>query len=144
MTNFKEKECKLCGDLFKPAGPAAKYCTVCGPSYRHELQNKLAYDYKIRTGLIKEPGVGKGGNQYIGEDHPQYTNGRNTFKRRRLEIREELRFCNRCSKDLKYLGPYHWVLHHIDWDRENNTDDNYELLCKRCHQLEHDCEGNLI
>lgn len=32
-----------------------------------------------------------------------------------------------------------WVGHHKDHDRTNNTIENLSLLCKRCHQIEHEC-----
>jgi hypothetical protein len=37
------------------------------------------------------------------------------------------------------VGKYEWVVHHRDHDRSNNVDENFELLCKRCHQIEHEC-----
>jgi len=59
------------------------------------------------------------------------------FMRRRLELKEELQACQRCAKDLTDASRYEWCVHHIDHDRTNNTDDNFELLCKSCHQTEH-------
>jgi 5-methylcytosine-specific restriction endonuclease McrA len=36
-----------------------------------------------------------------------------------------------------------WVVHHRDHNHANNVDSNFELLCKSCHQKEHDCQSNL-
>lgn len=34
-------------------------------------------------------------------------------------------------------------MHHKDHNRKNNREENFELLCKRCHQVEHECWKNL-
>jgi hypothetical protein len=72
-----------------------------------------------------------------------WSNGISFFEKKRREIRDTRRYCERCDKDLKDVGQYHWCVHHKDHDRTNNKLENFELLCKRCHQLEHDCESNL-
>lgn len=45
--------------------------------------------------------------------------------------------CMRCGST-KFL-----VTHHKDGNRKNNSLDNLEKICKRCHQLEHNCKSNL-
>ena len=35
------------------------------------------------------------------------------------------------------------AVHHKDHNRKNNVESNFELLCKRCHQVEHECWKNL-
>ena len=41
--------------------------------------------------------------------------------------------CEKCS------SKSHLVVHHKDEDRENNNPDNLETLCKKCHQVGHEC-----
>jgi hypothetical protein len=47
--------------------------------------------------------------------------------------------CNRCGTIKKLL------VHHKDENRYNNPDDgsNWEILCKKCHQILHECRKNL-
>ena len=45
--------------------------------------------------------------------------------------------CERCGSTFKLL------VHHKDEDRYNNAIDNLETLCKRCHQIHHECWKNL-
>lgn len=61
----------------------------------------------------------------------------NYFMTRRREILKERKYCNRCNKYLLNLNRFEWCVHHIDHDRTNNTEENFELLCKACHQAEH-------
>ena len=72
---------------------------------------------------------------------PFYKNGIGDFIRFRRELEEK--YCNRCGKDLTNASRYQWVVHHKNHDRTCNTVDNFEVLCKRCHQLEHTCADNL-
>ena len=44
-----------------------------------------------------------------------------------------------CARCWKHLTARQMLLHHIDHDRHNNVLSNMEGLCKRCHQLEHEC-----
>ena len=51
--------------------------------------------------------------------------------------------CERCGKDLEDATRWKWCVHHKDHDHSNHELSNLELLCKRCHQLEHSCQDNL-
>ena len=73
----------------------------------------------------------------------QYKNGAGFFNRMRDRIKEERRFCERCGKDLKDANRYQWVVHHKDHNHFHNVIENYELLCKTCHQKEHECGKQL-
>lgn len=46
------------------------------------------------------------------------------------------RTCERCGASTNLL------VHHRDRNRHNNSLDNLETLCKRCHQIEHRCWEN--
>lgn len=91
----------------------------------------------LRTG--HKVGVGKGGANRKGAEDEQFTSGIGYFHKSTHRIRRERRFCERCHKDLINVGRYFWCVHHRDRNRANNCDENFELLCKRCHQIEHNC-----
>lgn len=76
-----------------------------------------------------------------GKDSPFYKTGIGDFFRYRRELREK--HCNRCGKDLTRASRFQWVVHHKNHDRTCNTEDNFEILCKRCHQIEHNCADKL-
>jgi predicted nucleic acid-binding Zn ribbon protein len=100
----------------------AKYCSAkCRSAY-------ISYKWRVKNGLIKKPGVGSGGNQW-GEDNHQFKNGIGTYNAN--AFKHYGRICNRCKTEENLL------VHHIDEDRTNNSLDNLEVLCKRCHQNHH-------
>lgn len=118
------------------------YCEV----HRQEALDKRKEKARVNiaasraaSGKIKKPGVGKGGNPYRGADHPSYKHGKYMFEHLRYEVKEEMVHCERCDKDLTDAGQYWWVVHHKDHNQYNNARTNLELLCKRCHQIEHEC-----
>lgn len=133
MVNLKDKNCTECGSVFSPTGRAAKYCGSCAERKRKEATTRA-----IRK-RAKMPGVGKGGFPHRGKDHPLYTHGRFTYETIRNEIRQDRKCCERCSKDVSEAGHYEWVIHHRDHNQYNSALENLELLCKRCHQIEHQC-----
>lgn len=146
MPVFEPRRCKAdtCGIEFTPTGPAAKYCPGCSRRKSLERARINMQAHRIRTGKTKKPGSGKGGNNAKGLDDSQYASGIAYFVRSRERIKEARgNSCERCMKDLRSSSKYEWVIHHRDHDRSNNCDENFELLCKRCHQLEHDCESAL-
>lgn len=74
-----------------------------------------------------------------GTAHWNYKDGAYTYETIRNEIKQDVGCCERCSADLTNATHYQWVVHHIDHDHYNNDRANLELLCKRCHQIEHEC-----
>jgi len=96
-------------------------------------------EYRARLG--KMVGVGSGNAQGRGKDHHSYKNGTGTIPRH--EIKDLIRYCEFCEKDLLDATSGYWVIHHKDHDHTNNDISNLQLLCKRCHQLEHNCIDNL-
>jgi hypothetical protein len=77
-----------------------------------------------------------------GENHWNYKDGSYTYETIRGELRQEIRYCERCDKDLLEAKHHNWVIHHRDHNHFNNERSNLELLCKSCHQIEHDCVKN--
>lgn len=132
MRTFKEKVCE-CGTNFIPSGPASRYCGSCADTKRREAVARA-----IRA-KAKFPGVGKGGFPHRGEAHPLFKHGRYTYETTRREIKAEVGRCERCSTDLSEATRYQWVIHHRDHNPYNYSRENLELLCKRCHQIEHEC-----
>lgn len=141
MPKFNMKSCENpgCDSVFMPTGPAARFCQECAAEIRKARNRDNSQRFRIAHGLVEKPGVGKGGNNRKGHEDSQYTTGIGGFMNIRRVIKEQRRYCNRCDKDLIDAGRYEWVVHHIDHDRTNNSEDNFELLCKRCHQVEHEC-----
>ena len=133
------KICKVCHQLFKPAGRCSKYCSVYCFRIIQRGKHKDIYTPRRIKQMGGVPGVGKGGRVGSGKDNPAYKNGIGVFQNERTTIKNERRFCERCDKDLKYVSRYYWCIHHKDHDRTNNDPTNWELLCKRCHQIEHNC-----
>lgn len=133
--------CKNCNKEIERKAPAQKFCPTCSEIKRIEARDRGQREYRKRKGL--PVGVGRGGSNKKGADDSQYKSGIGTFQRLRKKMKEEINRCNRCGKDLSTATHYQWACHHIDHDRTNNDPSNFELLCKRCHQLEHDCFSHL-
>lgn len=142
MAKEFSKVCITCGCSFIGTGPAARYCP------EHQEQNRLRVLREQRervarvrasTGQIKKPGVGKGGNPHKKEQHPSYRHGFYVAQRQSAEVKARQRYCERCSTDLLNVSRWQWCVHHKDHNHCNHDDTNLELLCKRCHQIEHEC-----
>lgn len=140
MPTFSVRQCELCSATYTPTGPAARFCPSCSLQRKRERDRQGTARYRKKYGLIKNPGVGKGGANQRGPEDTQFKTGIAYFMKSRRRIKEERRYCERCGKDLIDATRYEWVIHHRDHDRTNNVDENFELLCKRCHQLEHECQ----
>lgn len=143
MICFKNKKCQVCGTEYTPKGPASKFCQPCSTQRAKDASRRHSYQHKLDKGLIKNPGVGKGGSNAKGVEDSCYKTGIAFFQRSRQKIRLDRKLCERCGKNLLKATRFDWVVHHKDHNRENNTLKNFELLCKRCHQLEHDCISSL-
>ena len=154
------KVCRHCNISFTASGPSACYCSECNKLRKKKTVSKGVQRVPCRVNFIQyrvlirhqkelyDLGLHKTQEQAEAvvaqfrlenprEQHCQITSNIGYFVQRGPEIKEELGKCNRCSKDLTNATRYEWCLHHRDHDRNNNTDENFELLCKRCHQLEH-------
>lgn len=139
-----EKECTRCSAAFVGKGPAAKYCHECVVIRKAEVkeqQRVYVAAKRAELGLIKKPGSGKGGNPLMGKDHQNYKHGMYVFETLRHRIREEIRCCERCGKDLINVKPYNWCVHHKDHNHWNHIRTNLELLCRSCHAIEHEVGG---
>lgn len=136
--------CNICGLEHIKQGKTGNLPKICStPNCKREYQRQKMQEFRerkaVETGTEDRIGIGKGGGQPKGRNSPSYKNGIKYFHDSAKRIKEERRFCECCGKDLIDADRYHWCVHHIDHDRTNNEDSNFKLLCKRCHQVEHEC-----
>lgn len=141
---MKIKKCKHCETEYQ-ATTSQRYCSPeCRKAASLIYQRNYQYDYAVKSGRIKQPGVGKGGTTGLGDKNPRYKDGLYMIKKRiGPQLKIERRFCEKCGKDLKDATHYLWVIHHKDHDQSNNSIDNLALWCKRCHQIHHGCYKHL-
>lgn len=136
-----EKVCNNCEEVFTPKRKDATYCykKVCRSARSRIITQQYRRRKAVEEGREDRVDIGRGGGQKKGEDSPFYKNGIRYFHAEAGKVKDERRYCERCNEDLIDADRWHWCVHHIDHDRTNNKRDNFELLCKRCHQLEHEC-----
>jgi hypothetical protein len=131
--------CEECGiTIDKTNAPARRFCCSCAKSIAKRKRKEYSDKHRLKKGV--KVGVGSGNNQASGEAHYGYKSGIGLYKRIVKERGDTN--CNRCGIDIDFSQHYKWVVHHIDHNRKNNTSENLELLCKKCHQHEHDCFGH--
>lgn len=120
----ESKECLRCTNMFQPTGANCKRCKSC--RREHELESRRENWHKtyIRKGYNQS---GKNNNAWKGGRSPQYYQ----------KVAEQLPSqCAHCFSPAV-------LVHHKDEDRSNSDITNLERLCKRCHQLHHNCSQNL-
>jgi hypothetical protein len=136
------KNCVLCECHFLAKGPAGKYCPSCAECVAEQTRIKNAarsHEYKVQRNMIRNPYSGSGSATGRGIENHMYKTGKYVIDSLRQEIKESKRYCERCSEDLIEATHYLWVVHHKDHNHNNQDSSNLELLCKRCHQIEHEC-----
>lgn len=122
--------CKRCGIVFQKDMKSSYrlYCDDCQKARAVEITMKCKKK-RIPTTKI---GVGSGNSS---KNKGHYTHGsfktgiqayRNIYKDAHKELKCEL--CG-STKNL--------CIHHLDENRYNNSLDNLQCLCKKCHQLHH-------
>lgn len=144
MRKFREKPCRNCGKVFVPTAPCNLYCgDECAQPHMIAAKKAAGWRKWVKKAAIEGRshvvGTGRGGTTKKYKEDNQYKNGIGQFNRLRPLIREQRRYCERCNKDLKDVNNHSWCVHHKDHDRTHNDPENLELLCKRCHQIEHEC-----
>ena len=128
-----------CGETFYSTGPAGRYCPTCKELADERIrQNNRERQEKRR----REAGCKIGRGAPKGDQHPNYKHGYYVAQTQSREYRESVRYCERCGIDTFNLSRWHWVMHHKDHDHSNHNTDNLELLCKRCHAIEHQVQNN--
>lgn len=120
---FKQLTCPACHVLFQATGPAAKFCKECS-----EFRQRSLAKFHARA---KRTGAGSGG-QNMGAATVHNYRYRYLTK---LYIKQK-GLCTSCKDSFPESV---LLVHHLDEDRNNNVETNLELMCKRCHQVEHEC-----
>lgn len=159
------KKCEICNKSFQADANKRKYCSQeCyhkrpvwnkGKKGLQEAWNKTDIlrkceycenDFKITPSRLEvarfcsrscqNKWIGKNKRKY-GNENPNYKNGIMIYRREAHRLLGNT--CNRCGSDNNI------VVHHKDENRNNNPLDgsNWEILCKRCHQLHHNCIDKL-
>lgn len=138
--------CISCGAKFeyerpnKNGGRKRKTCNVCKMKQAQEVARRADRSYRERHGGVV--GCGSGNNQ-CGEKNHQWKGGRGKpfYRRVLFEKYGKDTVCSNCGEKPKELSQL--LVHHIDRNRENNSPENLVPMCKRCHQMEHDCHEQL-
>ena len=138
MTNYGTTKCLDCGIEVVKTGPRTNRCPECTLKHKRKIRNAWHMQDRIKKG---DPtvGLGRGGSNKKGEDNPLFKTGMGRFYAMRKEMLATIKHCERCGKDLTNASKYEVCVHHIDHDRTHNVRENLIVLCKRCHQLEHEC-----
>ena len=129
--------CKKCGVEFQKEMKSSYvwYCEDCRKKRNVEI-NMAVKKRKIPT---TEIGVGSGNSTRNKShyNHPSFKTGiqayRNIYKDAYIIPRKDGKkmVCELCGSD-KYM-----CIHHKDGNRENNSLENLQCLCKKCHQKHH-------
>ena len=136
-----KKTC-TCGVEFFAKGPAGKYCPTCAPLRKKMVAENCYRNYAVKKGLNYGAGTGNHDNHPKGKDSACYSSGKNIWVAARKILLETIGHCERCKKDLRNALPSERCVHHKDHNKANNEMENFELLCKRCHQVEHEVWKN--
>lgn len=136
------KKICTCGVEFLAKGPAGKYCNTCQPKMVKKRQENSYKNWAVKKGLNYGAGTGNHDNHPKGKDSACYSSGKNIWVAARTTLLKEIGHCERCKKDLRNSTPYERCVHHKDHNKMNNVQENFELLCKRCHQVEHEVWNN--
>ena len=138
--------CSICGQVFVYTqehrfGYKRRYCPECAK----ELQRQRCYTYRVKAGLIRNPGVGRGNvKKPKGSD-------RDPSCYRKLAMSSippedwKCYYCGATHSTSKARPNSRLALevHHIDGDPCNNDPANWRIVCKQCHlAIEHSKKRN--
>jgi hypothetical protein len=124
--------CTRCGIEFEFKGTTKpKFCTDC----RKKHSSEKVMDSRIRHGIQKETGCGKGGWQ---------TNEDNSVTRNKNGIHQrEVVYLQNCLSRFKFKSCVvcesedNIHVHHIDHNPNNHIEHNLVFLCRECHVRHH-------
>lgn len=121
----QKKPCAECKKAFLPTGANCKRCPPCRRKHALAVSKERWHRTYVKKGRNQ---AGSSNNAWKGGTSPAYY--------RRVCFEAHGRKCFRC-------GGVATLVHHRDEDRSNSATKNLAPMCKRCHQLEHDCASNL-
>lgn len=141
-------ECNLCGEYFLPRSNQTRFCEVCRKVHSKQASRERwikngrkqtnLNNFKVIDG--KKVYVHSGYNQK-GKNNNNYKNGTGIdWYKEAIKILPEV--CNRCGNVEKPRKVRNLLLHHKDGNHNNNDTNNWEILCKRCHQEHHSKRGS--
>jgi len=104
---------------------------------------KLSEEHKEKLKGEREKLIGNTNGKItwfkIGTKHPNWNGGtsfipyKKEFKEKRDKIRKKYDYiCQQCGFTQRQLG-YKLPIHHIDFDKSNNSNNNLIPLCRTCH-----------
>lgn len=125
---FKVKVCSICGKEFQPTSGVQKVCAECKPAYKKAQMHKYYEAHYEQKGSYKW-------EMPKGKASPSYKDGIGVFTKIAFDAYPP--YCNRCKSTV------HLCVHHKDRNRHNNDVANLEILCKSCHQKEHEAAKHL-
>lgn len=109
------------------------FCDLCGKHFYRSPSNqrmsKSGLQFCCRNHKDQAQQIARGFSQM----HPSHYGNCHT-KYRSVAFRNYPPICNHCGWD-EY--PDVLIVHHLDRDRSNNNPENLEILCSRCHDIEH-------
>jgi hypothetical protein len=126
---FKIKMCAICGVEFQPRSGAAKVCDGCRPEWQRR------HYHELHVARYKQKGTYKW-EMPKGKDSPSYKNGFGIFQK--IAFDNLPNECSRCGSTVNLC------VHHKDRNRKHNEVCNLEIVCKSCHQKEHDAAAHLF
>ena len=129
---FKLRQCKACHTVYAPTGPAAKFCSECYTFRVSFMVLRYSETQRIKDG--RNAGVGSGGANAKTAENATEQSYRRVFLTS-LYIKQR-GMCKHCLEDFPESL---LLIHHLDSNRKNNVETNLELVCKQCHQIEHEC-----
>ena len=146
--------CEICGEEFKPKSKESKYCSrkcmgradhiknsiisqcvVCKTNILHKKSIKRpTCSMKCKNKLHSNRMSGAGNTNYLGVTEKGY---KNFNKKLKDNIKKRDNFvCQVCGlpDEENFCGNgYGLSIHHIDYDKENCSEDNLISLCNHCH-----------
>ena len=125
MIQRQERRCIDCKGAFVPSGTRDLRCTTCRRTHFLASCKERWHRTYVKKGYNQR---GELNNAWAGGSSPAYY--------------QEVAFSHHGDRCLRCKRPA-VLVHHKDNNRRNSEPGNLEVLCKRCHQLEHRCAENL-
>ena len=111
-------------------GTCQPFCPECQAFRKTWAQRQHNKTARAKQGRAVDVGSG-------GHNQPMFAHTENYRKWFLAEVFEyQAGVCWHCGTA---LTPSTMLLHHLDHDRTHNVRSNLEGVCKRCHQIEHEC-----